>query len=99
MLVATRLAIAHLGTGGVYGLAAIAGVTDVDPFIMSMTQAAGTFTHLQVAAASVLIAAASNNLVKGVYARFFAGRETGAESFWLLAGLGVLGLAPLFWLL
>jgi uncharacterized membrane protein (DUF4010 family) len=99
MLVATRLAIAHLGTGGVYGLAAIAGVTDVDPFIMSMTQAAGTLTHLQVAAASVLIAAASNNLVKGVYARFFADRETGAESFWLLAGLGVLGLAPLFWLL
>jgi len=54
---------------------------------------------LQVASASVLIAAASNNLVKGVYARFFAGRKTGTESFWLLAGLGVLGLAPLFWLL
>lgn len=99
MLVATRLAIAHLGTAGVFGLAAVAGVTDVDPFIMSMTQAAGTMTPLQVAAASVLIAAASNNLVKGVYARFFADRKTGAESFWLLAGLGVLGLAPLLWLL
>jgi uncharacterized membrane protein (DUF4010 family) len=99
MLVATRLAITHLGTGGVYGLAVIAGVTDVDPFIMSMTQAAGTLTPLQVASASVLIAAASNNLMKGVYARFFADRKTGNESFWLLAGLGVLGLAPLFWLL
>lgn len=99
MLAATRLVTAHLGLAGIYGLAAIAGVTDVDPFIMSMTQAAGTLTPLQVASASVLIAAASNNLVKGVYARFFADRKTGTESFWLLAGLGVLGIVPLFWLL
>jgi uncharacterized membrane protein (DUF4010 family) len=99
MLVATRLAIANLGLAGVYGLAAITGVTDVDPFIMSMTQAAGTLTALHVASASVLIAAASNNLVKGLYARFFADRKTGTESFWLLAGLGMLGLAPLLWLL
>jgi uncharacterized membrane protein (DUF4010 family) len=99
MLVATRLAVQHLGHAGVYGLAAITGVTDVDPFIMSMTQAAGTLTPLQVASASVLIAAASNNMVKGIYARFFSDRKTGAESLYLLAGLSLLGLAPLFWLL
>ncbi|MEJ2009937.1 MAG: MgtC/SapB family protein [Acidobacteriota bacterium] len=99
MLIATRLAVVHLGLAGVYGLAAVTGVTDVDPFIMSMTQAAGTLTPLQVASASVLIAAASNNLVKGVYARFFSDRKTGTESLWLLAGLGILGLAPLLWLL
>jgi len=52
-----------------------------------------------VAAASVLIAAASNNLVKGIYARFFSDRETGTESLCLLAGLTLLGLAPLFWVL
>ncbi|HZT71929.1 MAG TPA: MgtC/SapB family protein [Terriglobia bacterium] len=99
MLVAARLAIEHLGLAGVYGLAAVTGVTDVDPFIMSMTQSAGTLTPLQVASASVLIAAASNNLVKGVYARFFADRKTGTESLWLLAALSVLGFLPLFWLL
>ncbi len=99
MLVATRMAIVHLGSGGVYGLAAITGVTDVDPFIMSMTQAAGTLTPLQVASASVLIAAASNNLVKGVYALFFSDHKTGTESFLLLGGLCLLGLAPLLWLL
>ncbi len=71
----------------------------MDPFIMSMTQSAGTLTPLQVASASVLIAAASNNLVKGVYARFFADRKTGTESLWLLAALSVLGFLPLFWLL
>jgi uncharacterized membrane protein (DUF4010 family) len=99
MLVATRLAVQHLGQAGVYGLAAVTGVTDVDPFIMSMTQAAGTITPLQVAASSVLIAAASNNLIKGVYARSFSDRKTGTESLWLLAGLGVFGVLPLFWLL
>jgi uncharacterized membrane protein (DUF4010 family) len=99
MLIATRLAVEHLGLAGVYGLATATGVTDVDPFIMSMTQAAGMLTPLQVASASVLIAAASNNLVKGIYARAFSDRKTGTESLWLLAGLGVLGVVPLFWLL
>lgn len=99
MIVATRLAVEHLGLAGVYGLAAATGVTDVDPFIMSMTQAAGTLTPLEVAIAGVLIAAASNNVVKGVYARFFSDRKTGMESLWLLTGLGVLGLVPLLWLL
>ena len=54
------------------------GVTDVDPFIMGMTQAAGTLTPLKVAAGAVLIAAASNNLIKGIYAYSLADRKTGS---------------------
>ncbi len=61
MLIATQLAVTYLGRAGVNTLAAIMGVTDVDPFIMGMTQAAGALTPLKVAAAAVLIAAASNN--------------------------------------
>ena len=38
MLVATQLAVTYLGRAGVNALAAIMGVTDVDPFIMGMTQ-------------------------------------------------------------
>ena len=59
-------------------LAAIMGVTDVDPFIMGLTQAAGTVTPAKVAAIAILIAAASNNVVKGIYAYSTGGRETGA---------------------
>ncbi|HUI42647.1 MAG TPA: MgtC/SapB family protein [Terriglobia bacterium] len=99
MLVATHLAVVYLGRAGVYGLAAVMGVTDVDPFIMGMTQAAGTLTPLQVASAGIAIAAASNNVVKGIYARSFSDRETGAQSLALLGGLAALGLAPLLWLL
>ena len=98
MLVATQLAATHLGKAGVNTLAAIMGVTDVDPFILGMTQAAGSLTPLKVAAGAVLIAAASNNLVKGIYAYSLADRKTGAQSLALLTALGALGLLPLFWL-
>ncbi|MDA8110791.1 MAG: MgtC/SapB family protein [Betaproteobacteria bacterium] len=97
MLVGTHLAIAYLGQHGVYLLAALMGVADVDPFIMSMTQAAPAFTPLQWAAAAILIAAASNNLVKGIYAYALAPRAVGAASLGLLAALAALGLAPLLW--
>jgi uncharacterized membrane protein (DUF4010 family) len=98
MLVATQLAVTYLGRAGVNVLAAIMGVTDVDPFIMGMTQAAGTLTPLKVAAVAVLIAAASNNLVKGIYSYSLADRKTGIQSLPLLSGLAVAGLVPLLWL-
>jgi uncharacterized membrane protein (DUF4010 family) len=98
MLVATQLAVTYLGKAGVNTLAAIMGVTDVDPFIMGMTQAAGSITPLKVAAAAVLIAAASNNLIKGIYAYSLADRKTGVQSLALLTALAAAGLIPLFWL-
>jgi uncharacterized membrane protein (DUF4010 family) len=98
MLVATQLAVTYLGRAGVNVLAAIMGVTDVDPFIMGMTQTAGTLTPVKVAAVAVLIAAASNNVIKGIYAYSLADRKTGIQSLCFLAGLAGLGLAPLLWL-
>src|SRR5207245_9100257 len=98
MLVATHLAVVYLGRAGVYALAAIMGVTDVDPFILGMTQDAGVLTPLQVASAGIVIAAASNNVAKGIYAYSFSHRPTGIQSLWFLIGLAALGLAPLLWL-
>ncbi len=98
MLIATRLAVVYLGKAGVYSLATIMGVTDVDPFIMGMTQSAGTLTPIQVGAAAILFAAASNNLVKGIYAYALCDRPTGRRSLALLASLALMGLAPLLWL-
>ncbi len=98
MLVATQLAVTYLGRAGVNALAAVMGVTDVDPFIMGMTQAAGALTPLKVAGVAVLIAAASNNLMKGIYAYSLADRKTGIQTFSLLSALAALGLVPLLWL-
>ncbi|MGC2195864.1 MAG: DUF4010 domain-containing protein [Terriglobales bacterium] len=97
MLVATQLAVTYLGKAGVNTLAAIMGVTDVDPFVMGVTQTAGTLTPLRVAAAGILIAASSNNAIKGVYAYSLADRKTGVPSLCFLTGLAALGLVPLLW--
>lgn len=93
VLVGTELALEHLGNTGVYVLAAVLGVADVDPFILSLTQTAGTVTPTAVAATAVGIAAAANNLAKGCYALAFADRTTGRLG---LAGLALLALAGLF---
>jgi uncharacterized membrane protein (DUF4010 family) len=97
MLTGTHLAVLYLGSTGVYTLAAIMGITDVDPFIMGMTQAAGTLTPLPLASSGILIAAASNNVVKGVYAYALSSRAAGIQGLGLLLGLAALGLAPLLW--
>lgn len=98
MLVATQLAVTYLGHAGVNILAAIMGVTDVDPFIMGMTQSAGSLTPFKVAGTAVLIAAASNNVVKGIYSFSLADRQTGRQSLPLLVALALAGLTPLFWI-
>jgi uncharacterized membrane protein (DUF4010 family) len=99
MLVATQLAVTYLGTAGVNTLAAIMGVSDVDPFIMGLTQAAGTLTPYKVAAVAVAIAASSNNIVKSIYAFWLADRKTGVQALVGLLSLAALGLVPLFWLM
>jgi uncharacterized membrane protein (DUF4010 family) len=63
-----------------------------------MTQSAGSLTPVSVGAAAILVAAASNNLVKGAYAFALCDRETGRQSLFLLAGLAALGLLPLLWM-
>jgi uncharacterized membrane protein (DUF4010 family) len=95
MVVATHFAVTYLGNTGVYTLAGVMGVTDVDPFIMGLTQSSPGLTPLNVAAACILIAAASNNLIKGLYAYSLASRKTGVLSLGFLSGLAALGLLPL----
>ena len=97
MLVLTHFAVTYLGNRGLYSLAAVMGVTDVDPFILGMTQAAGGVTPVGPAAAAILVAASSNNLVKGIYAFSASDRKTGKMSLALLVGLALAGLVPLAW--
>jgi uncharacterized membrane protein (DUF4010 family) len=98
ILIATHFVIVYLGRAGVYTLAALMGVSDVDPFIMGITQSAGSMTPVSMAAAAIVIAASSNNVVKGFYAYALADRKTGIHSLALLVGLALFGLLPLVWL-
>ena len=97
MIVATQYAAQHLGRGGIFTLASLMGLADVDPFILGLAQVPAT-PMLRVSAEAVLIAAASNDLAKGGYALIFAGRRTGRMSALLLLTLAALGLSPLLWL-
>jgi len=98
VLVTSELVFESVGRNGLYLLALIMGVTDVDPFIMGLTSAAGTATPLDVAAAGVVIAASSNNIAKGLYAYTFSERPTGMPSLALLTLLAAAGLLPLLWI-
>lgn len=98
VLALSQLAAAHVGRGGVYALGALTGLVDITPFIIGMAQILGTLITVKGAAAGIVIATASNNVLKGCYAYAIADRNTGRQSLRLLGGLTVFGLIPLIWL-
>ncbi|MCU1341487.1 MAG: hypothetical protein JWN92_910 [Candidatus Acidoferrum typicum] len=97
MLVATNAALVHFGRTGMYGLAVLSGLAPVDPFVMGLTQSAGKLISPGLAAAGVVVAAASNNFAKAIIALVLADSKTGRQSLVLLLSLTALGLLPLLW--
>jgi len=93
LLAASHYALAHFGRGGIYGIAAVAGTVNIDPFVLGVTQSA---QPMALAAGAIAIAASSNNVMKGLYALGFGDRRTGLQALGLLSGLAVAGLAPIF---
>lgn len=65
------------GPSGLYALAGVSGLLDVDPITLSMARLAGGGVAVPVAAATILIAAASNGLAKAVLAALFGGLALG----------------------
>lgn len=75
---ALRMAESEFGTGGVYALAALAGLLDVDAVTLGLAQLTRDATPLEIAARGVVLAAAANTLAKGAIWRFAAGRGADA---------------------
>jgi uncharacterized membrane protein (DUF4010 family) len=98
VLVTTRIVAERFGSTGVLVMAAIMGAADVDPFILGLTQTVGSGLTIETAALAVVIAAAVNNLMKGVYAVIFGSNRTGQLSLVLLAAFGGLSLIA-YWVL
>jgi uncharacterized membrane protein (DUF4010 family) len=84
---------AHFGAGGIYSLAAIIGVTDIDPFVLNLAQGGVGGLTSHVAVIAILIASSSNNLLKGLYSILFAGHRAGAIPLAALVVLALFGLA------
>jgi len=83
----------HFGVSGLYSLAAVVGITDVDPFVLNLAQGGASGTPAETLAAAILIACSSNNILKAAYAAVFAGRRAVAGSAAALAFLAVAGVA------
>ena len=75
MTVITQYVVNHYGHVGLNFLSFIVGFTDIDPFVLSvLTGHFKDITANQVSSA-ILIAAASDNLLKATYAYIFSGRK------------------------
>jgi uncharacterized membrane protein (DUF4010 family) len=79
------------GQGGVLGLAAIVGATDIDPFVLTVAQGGVAGMSLAGLCAAVVIAASSNNAAKAAYALGFGGVEGGRRPAVMLLVLAALG--------
>lgn len=89
---ASTFATEEFGASGIYALAAIVGVTDIDPFVLNLAQVGAAGMTDTALAAAILIAASSNNMLKAFYAVSFGGRTT-AVSAGALVILAVAGVA------
>lgn len=89
----SKWATAEFGTSGVYTLAAIVGVTDIDPFVLNLAQGGASGMSHNALIGAILIAASSNNILKALYAAFFAGGRATAGSAAALLLLAAAGIA------
>lgn len=94
--VATSYVRAHLGKEGVMGLAAVVGITDIDPFVLSLAQGGVADVGLKTASLAILIATASNNALKAAYTVTFSRRKESWIPALTLIALGLLGIALAF---
>jgi uncharacterized membrane protein (DUF4010 family) len=86
-------ATATFGTSGIYTLAALVGITDIDPFVLNLAQGGTTGVPIAALAPAILIAASSNNILKAAYAAVFAGGRATAASAAALIFLAAAGAA------
>ncbi len=63
--VITGLVKNYFGSSGIITLSAIVGITDIDPFILSLVS--GDVFGARIIAVSILIAMMSNSIIKGIY--------------------------------
>ncbi len=69
----------YFGNGGLITLSAITGVTDIDPFILSLIR--GTIPVENIIISSIIIAMMSNTIIKGIYFVFFS-KQNSKQILW-----------------
>jgi uncharacterized membrane protein (DUF4010 family) len=91
--IATQWARSRFGAAGVEALAAVVGFTDIDPFVLSLAQGGTGALPVATAATAILVAIASNNVLKAGYAVAFAGWRASRGAAAVLIALAFAGIA------
>jgi uncharacterized membrane protein (DUF4010 family) len=94
----TTLVQTHLGGAGVLGLAAVVGVTDIDPFVLGLAQGGAANVGLALAATAIVVATASNNVLKAIYAVVFSRRRESLIPAAMLGGGAIVALGFAYFL-
>jgi len=94
MAVAARYAMDTWPGMGLHTLALIAGLTDIEPFVLSLLQMSVPVPPAQIVEVLV-IATAANNLLKALCALVFARRDARLRAAAVLVGVAVLSLGYL----
>jgi uncharacterized membrane protein (DUF4010 family) len=89
---------ARFGAAGLYGLAAVVGAADIDPFVLSIASGGSATLSTTTGGAAILIAAASNNVLKALYSAGFAGLRMAAAPAGALVMLGLAGCGIAWWM-
>jgi uncharacterized membrane protein (DUF4010 family) len=88
ILFVAKAASVYVGPSGLYASALVSGLADVDAITLSLTELHRAGTSGSVAVTGIVLAVATNTLVKAVIAALLGGRALGARV--LVAMLGVL---------
>ncbi len=94
--VATVLIEKNFGNPGLLGLSAVVGVTDIDPYILSLVRAVRPAGQIPITVVAILVAMMSNTLVKGGYFAFLA--RTARRQTFVRFGLLALLHLPVIWI-
>ena len=87
-----KAAIDHFGEAGIYILAMVSGIADVDPINLTLSRMSTVDLSLNLAVLGIVIAASSNTLIKALLATFIGGPGLGMRVLLPLLAASAVGL-------
>jgi len=87
-----KTAVYFFGDAGLYILAAVSGIADVDPINLTISRMSAVDLPLDVAVLGIVIATASNTIIKAALAFFIGAHDIGTKVFFPLLIAAMTGL-------